>query len=291
MKQFTISAGLILGLVVFSGLAEAQRPGEAPTASDIYCAGFYSAQPIASAMMILPGETDGFKHEYGTGDTVYLNQGRQAISAPGTQYLLVRPVKDVNETEFFPGQNDMIEKLGTLYAEVGRIRVEIVHERSAAARIEMACDPIHAGDIAVPFETRTVSAYKTPRAVADFAPPSGKATGLIVASREFKHALGEGEIVYLTLGEAQGVQVGNYVRIFRDPANNNDPLAELNKEYMTKGMGGVSVGHRLTEEELTSLPRKVIGEIQILSVRPGTSTGIITFSRSEVVTGDFVELE
>ena len=36
MKHFTISAGLILGLVVFSGLAKAQKPGDAPTASDLY---------------------------------------------------------------------------------------------------------------------------------------------------------------------------------------------------------------------------------------------------------------
>ena len=64
-------------------------------------------------MMILPGETEGFKHEYGPGDTVYINHGRQAISAPGTQYLLDRLVEDVNETEFFPGQNDLVAKLGT----------------------------------------------------------------------------------------------------------------------------------------------------------------------------------
>ena len=56
-------------------------------------------------------------------------------------------------------------------------------------------------------------------------------------------------------------------------------------------MGGQQVGRRLTRAELASLPRNVLGEIMLISVEEGSSSGIITFSREEITLGDMVEIE
>ena len=180
--------------------------------SDIYCAGFFTQRPIETALIIQGSEDGGFKNEFATGDYVYLSKGSDVITAPGGQYTIIRPVKDVNFKEAFAGQRMVLMELGTHYAEVGRLEVSVLHDRSATAKILMACDSILAGDIAIPFNARNAPALKTPRMTDRFAPSSGKATGLIAAAKEYDAWLGEGKIVYLNLGSAQGVQPGSYFR-------------------------------------------------------------------------------
>ncbi|MBI4459225.1 MAG: hypothetical protein HY648_04095 [Acidobacteria bacterium] len=287
--------GLMLG---FSGTLRAQqagavaaRPGQAPTDSDIYCAGFFAPQPIAPSLAVLSSEDGGFKNEYADRDLVYLNKGRQAISAPGAQYILVRPAKDLDPLEVFLGQRQFISQLGTLYAEIGRIQVRVVNEASATAEVLKTCEPILAGDIAIPFASRPAPPYRAEKMIDPFAPASGKATGIIVAAKEFDSAVGEGNIVYLNIGKNQGAQVGGYLRIFRSyAAADQGTFEQAARNYPTEFMG-VSEGRKLTPAEMASLPRKVVGEIILLSVEERSSTGLVTFTREEVSPGDAVELE
>ncbi|MBI3896125.1 MAG: hypothetical protein HY313_09365 [Acidobacteria bacterium] len=273
------------------GGVAAVRAGQAPTDSDIYCAGFFTRQPITPNLVVLSSEDGGFKNEYADRDIIYLNKGRQMLSAPGGLYMLVRPVKDVNSKEFFSGQRQLISQLGTLYAEVGRIQVRIVHEASATAEILQACEPILAGDIAIPFVSKPVPPYRSAKMIDRFAPASGKPTGIIVTAKEFQSAVGEGNIVYLNIGRNQGAQVGGYFRIFRTPLGaEQDPFEQAADNYATE-LAGVPTGRKLTHDERASLPRKVLGEIILLSVQEESSTGILTFSREEVFPGDAVELE
>ncbi|MBI1955085.1 MAG: hypothetical protein HYS38_01685 [Acidobacteria bacterium] len=300
-KRFWVP--LCLGLMVgFSGALWAQQAspqgeaataqrGQAPTDSDIYCAGFFARQPIAPNLVVLSNEDGGFKNEYVDRDIIYLNKGKQAISAPGGQYILVRPVKDVNPVEFFKGQRQRISQLGTLYAEVGRIQVRIVHEASATAEVLKTCEPILAGDIAIPFASRPAPPYRAEKMMDHFAPASGKATAMVVAAKDFQSTLGEGNIVYLNVGKNQGAQVGSYLRIFRSyAAADQDAFQQAARNYPTEIMG-VPEGRKLTPAEVASLPRKVLGEIILLSVEEGSSTGIITFAREDVSPGDAAELE
>ena len=273
-----------------SGAATA-RWGQSPTDSDIYCAGFFARQPIAPNLIVLSSEDGGFKNEYVDRDIIYLNKGNQAISAPGGQYIVVRPVKDVNPKEFFIGQRQLISQLGTLYAEIGRIQVRVVHEASATAEVLKTCEPILAGDIAIPFASRPAPPYRAERMMDRFAPASGKATATVVVAKEFQSTLGEGNIVYLNVGKNQGAQVGSYLRIFRSyAAADQDAFQQAARNYPTEFMG-VPVGRKLTPAEVASLPRKVVGEIILLSVEEGSSTGMITFAREEISPGDAAELE
>jgi hypothetical protein len=285
LLQMTLWTGLLLAgparLLAQSTLSQ----------SELYCAGFFTRRPIETGLIILGSEDGGFKNEFATGDYVYLSKGSDAITGLGGQYSVLRPEKDVNRKQAFPGQRMILQEMGTLYAEVGRVEVSVLHERSATAKILMACDSIHPGDIAVPFNARPTPAFKTPHMTPRFASLSGKATGIIAASEEYNDWMGEGSIVYLNLGSAQGLQPGAYLYVTRGyMKGGNADFAEAADQYPTE-FGGTPIGLKLTPEQKSTLPQEVLGEAMVLSVEDGSATAILTYSRSEVGVGDAVALE
>ncbi|MBI4442665.1 MAG: hypothetical protein HY649_04745 [Acidobacteria bacterium] len=276
-----------------SGSASAQPPqfGLTPTQSDIYCAGFFTHRAIERGLFVLGSSDGGFKNEFADRDIIYLSKGQGWITAPGGEYMLLRPVKDINPGEIFPGQHKVVARLGDLYAEIARIQIRVLHPGSATAEVLSSCEPIQAGDIAVPWQARTAPPYHTERIVDRFSPASGKTTGLIAAAKEFRESLGEGNIVYLNVGRNQGAQAGGHLRIFRSYLSwDSDEFAPAARNYSLETMGG-SLGHRMSYEERAALPRDVLGAVLLLAVEDDSSTGIITFAREEVTPGDEVELE
>lgn len=263
--------------------------GKAPTDADIYCAGFFTHRSPGADMTVLGSEDGGFKNEYGDRDFIYLSKG-QGVT-PGGQYMLVRAALDTNPRESFPGQKLMVAQLGTLYMEIARIEVRIAHEGSLTAEILHACDPVLAGDIAIPLAARSAPAFHSPKVVDRFAPSSGKATGVVALGKEFRQDLGEGHVVYLNVGKSQGAQAGGYLRVFRSALEKErDPFEQATRNYLTD-VAGQSMGRRLTRADRATLPRSVLGEVLLLAVEDDSSTGIITFSREEINPGDEVELE
>jgi hypothetical protein len=270
----------------FPARGSAQALG--PTDSDLYCAGFFTSRPL-DAMTVLGGESGGLKNEFSDRDIIYLSRGQGA--SPGSEFMVVRPIRDPSARESFPGQRLMMMRLGTLYSEIARIQVRIVHEGSLTAEVVRACESIVSGDLAIPLTPRSAPAYRLPKVTDRFAPASGKPTGLVVAAREFQQNVGEGKIVYLNLGRNQGAQVGSYLRVFRAATDRaQDPFEQAAREYPTAAMGQ-QMGRQLTRAEVASLPRVVLGEVMLLAVEEGSSTGIVTFSREEISLGDQVELE
>ena len=292
---FILNLGLISvfagGVAVQEANAQASMAGQAPTTSDMYCAGFFSSRPMDTSLEILSGEAAGFQNEFIERDIVYLSKGRERITTPGIEYMVIRPSIDSNPSESFEGQRNIMRGLGTLYAEVARIQVQIVHEASATAEVVFACEPIIKGDIAIPLSARQAPPFKSPQPFDRFAPPSGKPTGVIVASKEFQQVSGEGNVVYLNVGSNQGTQVGNYFRIFRTYLSNDKDPWQQNTRHFSTDVRGMRMSRKLTLQERASLPRTVLGELLVLSVQEESSTGIITFSREEITPGDEVEIE
>ena len=261
-----------------------------PTDADLYCAGYFTHRTMGSGMTILRGEDGGFKNEFGIGDIIYLTRGQGA--SPGTEFMVVRPVYDNNPLEFYPGQRKMAKSLGTLYAEIARVQIRVSNEGSLTAEVTHSCEPALAGDLVVPLTPRSAPAYRYPNLVDRFAPSSGKPTGVLVAAKELMQSVGEGNVVYVNLGSAQGAQVGSYLRVFRTPLAKSEDIFEMaSREYLTESIGGRQVGRKLTRADLASLPRNVLGAVMLIAVEEGSSTGIITFSREEIVVGDMVEME
>ena len=150
------SAFLCLLVLAFAGgSAFAQNPAppawHQPSYSDIYCAGFIADKPLESGLFVVTGEEGGLKQIYSERDIIYLSRGAGNIVNPGGEYMILRAATDPVHEEFFKGQREMLRTLGTLYKEVGRIKVNIVHEHTATAWVVNSCGEIQAGDIAIPF--------------------------------------------------------------------------------------------------------------------------------------------
>ena len=119
--------------------------------------------------------------------------------------------------------------------------------------------------------------------------------------KDFDSQFGTGQKVYLNVGAAQGVKVGDFFRAVRSyDADLTDPVDSLSfkaaiaedtqkktpsvdPRMFTKGNGPVI--------HVRDLPRRAVGEIVIIGVTNTTATGMIVFSMEDVHAGDGVELD
>jgi hypothetical protein len=271
---------------------------QTPTYADMYCAGFISKQMLPDANYIMGGLQTPSTTKFTRGDMVYLQGTGYSI---GAQFEIVRALRNLDEYEVFPGQKKLLKETGQPYEEVGRIRVIDTRNKAAIAQIEYACDGINPGDTAIPFAEKQIVQFHTPIHFDRFLPANSKLIGRIVMGKDFDTELGTGQKVYLNVGSAQGVKVGDFFRAVRGyDADLNDPVDSLSfkaaiaedtqlktpsvdPNMFTKGNGPVI--------HVRDLPRRSVGEIVILSVTNTTATGMVVFSMEDLHAGDNVELD
>ena len=301
-RAVTLGMLLVLGAAIAvaqdTEQATPQRPANAverasqrPTEADVYCAGYFSRNRIEPAVIVMSSLDVGMKFELGTNDLILLSKPKGSEPAMGSNYMLVRPVRDINPKESFHGQHEVIRRMGTLYAEIARIQVQEALKDSVRARVFSACQPVLAGDIAIPLNEKAIPPFQPVFLAGRFAPSSGKATGVIGAIKDFQESAGKGDIAYVSLGTSQGLKAGTYLRIYRTSESAGQELSqEIMRNYATDS-SGISVGRRLSAQEIESLPHRVVGEMIILSAEEGSATGMISYSWEEVSPGDLVEIE
>lgn len=253
------------------------QPPPVATYSDLYCAGFFSAEPVQPKAVLVGGEESENKAHFSDRDVVYLNQGTAAGIKPGDELQVARAVREFAKwgTEFAPAKS--ARKYGYYYQDIGRLRVLLAQEQSATAEIVFSCEEILVGDLVTSGETR-VSPLQRPEVRFDkFAPPNNKTSGRIFMTKEFRTLLGVGHIVYLDAGSKQNVQVGDHFRITR--RFNKRTISLFNKRDYVKN------------QKTFDSVRKVIGQAVVLRVEPNASTVIITQSTEQIAVGDGVEME
>ena len=278
---------------------QAQAPAQVPPAelvgvsgyNSLYCSGFISDRVLQQGLFVMSGDETGDQNEFATGDIVYLSKGTGWIVNPGGEYIVYRATRDVIKQEAFPGQKRMLKQLGTMYKQVGRIKINIVHQESVTAQVLQSCESITAGDFLIPFNVKAAVPLKPAAGFDRFAPASGKTVGTIVTGKEYARLIGTGHIVYLDIGSNHGVAIGQNYRIFRPFENSaRDPDRRYTTHYPTHVMGQ-RIGLRLNRFEQRRLPRGVLGELVILHVEGRSATGLVSFARREIFAGDQVELE
>src|ERR1043166_8199768 len=213
-------AALCLGLMAVAGLSSAQTAPTGGAATDqatysaVYCAGFVKDTKLPEDLRIASGEQAGYKILFSQGERVYLNQGSDKGVRVGDRFMAVRPDEDYAKAERFKGQTKLEKSLGTLYSDLGQLRVVSVEAKTSVADVIFSCESMQRGDIVRPFEERAQPPLKE-GTFDHFAPPSGKPVGTLVNSRDFQQSAGQGATVYVNIGAAQGLKVGDYVRVFR----------------------------------------------------------------------------
>jgi hypothetical protein len=255
--------------------------------STVYCSGFVKDTKLPNEMYVISGEQPGYKIIFGQGENVYINRGSENGVRVGDRFMVVRQTEDESRVEWFKGQNRVTKAMGNLYADIGHLRVLSVLPKTSVAQVSFSCREMIRGDIVRPFEERSLPPYKEPSTFDHFAPVSGKPVGTVVNSASFQQSEGQGSTIYVNLGAAQGVKVGDYMRLFRYQGEYVE-IAPQTKGYAYEIYGYGSTPTRYTWKDL---PREVLGEGIVLNASRNAATIYVTFSSAELYPGDNVEIE
>ena len=151
------------------------------------------------------------------------------------------------------------DQVGHRVVRTGALVVLAVQEKSAMAEVTHACMDVQVGDYLLPFEPIPVPLLPRQAPANRLTPESGQMRGKIVASIEGITTLGAGYLVSIDLGEEDGVVPGNIMTVFR---------------YVHP-----------------DAPRRVLGELAVLTVQEENATAKILNSYDFMVVGDLVELK
>ena len=258
-----------------------------PTKSEIYCSGFISKQAVHASGTIVAGNyapeqasSAEYQYIYLTGDDVQ----------EGKEYLLLRHLQDPNRYQSFPGQLAILKALGETYQDLGRARVLYVRNKIGVAQVESSCSDSLPGDIAVPFQERPQPEFKQ-TVFEQFAAPNGKTTGKVVMGHDLDTIMGGHRIVYLDIGEAQGVKPGDYFRITRNYKSMLENPAEALPFHANSYDDTQKDAPKMDlKRDITGLPRRSVGELMVLNTTSNSATALTTYTPEEVHLGDGVEM-
>jgi hypothetical protein len=283
-----------LSLLLFAGAAAAQDPNAAPLASQpgysaANCSGFISDQKVPEDIRLISGEQAEYKVVFSRGDYVFVNRGQDQGVRVGDRFMVVRHEKDAltANVNWFKWQNKLMKAMGISYVDAGQVRVVKVEPKVSIAEVIFSCDYMQRGDILRPYVERPAPPYKDAASFDHFAPVSGKPVGTIVSGFDYTDAFGQGTTVYINLGSAQGLKVGDYVRAFRHQGEPGEITPQTGGyQYMLLGFGSSP-----TKYSWKDLPRELLGEGIVLNVSKNAATVLLTFSSAEIYAGDYAEIE
>ncbi len=259
----------------------------APTYSDMNCAGFISKENYNHANYLLAGDESPIASQFNDGDTVFL-QGSGYTE--GERYSVIRELRDPNRNPAFVGQQAAVAALGQPFQELGHIRITGIRGKIAIAKVEFSCTAMVAGDLIVPYVEKQTIPYH-PANFNRFPADSRSVGGRIVMAKEFDVIVGTGQKVYLDLGSNKGVKVGDYFRAVRDyDPKKQDPVEALSyKTQQTEDTMKTQI--KVLDATYATLPKRTLGEMMVISVTPTSATAIITNTVEHINVGDRVELE
>lgn len=258
-----------------------------PGYTTVYCSGFVKDTKLPNDLFIVSGEQAGYKVVFGQRENVYINRGTDNGVRVGDRFMVMRQTEDPNRVDWFQGQTKIQNAMGVLYQDLGQLRVVSVLAKTAVAEVIFSCDYMQRGDIVRPFEERPVPPFKELSTFDHFAPVSGKPVGTVVNSSDYQQSTGQGHTVYVNLGAAQGVKVGDYMRLFRYQGRDIE-TAPQSRGYATEIYG---FGSSPVKYQWKDLPREVLGEGIVLNASRNAAAVFITYSSAEVYPGDNIEIE
>jgi len=221
---------------------------------DVYCTGWIGefSEPVTGH--IVAAEYEDSRTMYATGDIVYSDVGSRDGLMPGQELQVIRPAHDVYEID------SVFDKIGRFYLTPGRVRVVCVQERTAILEFTESCAPSAIGDLLIPFEPIPIPLVRASTPLTQCDAPSGKTTGRIIEVKDRAVPVGTDSVVYLDLGEEDGLFPGDFMTVWRPRA------------------GDLGL-------------RTVLGEVAVLFTKARTCVAKVTSMVDTMGRGDFVELK
>ncbi len=288
-------------------------PQHVAGSSDLMCGGFIQYAPAPNGIQIVGGEEEQEQRVYSSGDYVYINVGSHDGVRVGQEYLAVRP-----RGQFKSKFSKKKGWLGVFTQEIGTLRVLTVKEYVSVAMVTSSCDTLLLGDLLRAKPQRVAPLSKAEGNIDRFADPSGKPNGRIILSRDAREMPTKDQIVFIDLGSEDNVRPGDALTIYRRLGRGNvtrfrdeevakaassgfesdvfkggrfSNQAQRVKDANGNGIYGPIVSSPGIKSDRPKMPRKIVGEMVILSVQQRTATAVITRIAQEVHTGDYVEVQ
>ena len=231
------------------------QPGAGPLGPTFYPA--YEEHTIACAGFYYENEDDDFRI-IGTEE----GSARVGYSVGDIVYLNQGTNQSVNAGDRFFAQRIINFSWGMDGRHVRRTGLVVVltaQADSSLAEIVASCMDMQVGDYLMPYSPIPVPLLPAQPAATRLTPETGEMRGEIVASLEEITTLGEGYVVSIDVGEDDGVVPGNLFTVFR---------------YIHP-----------------DAPRKVLGELAVLTVQRQHATARIMESYDFMIVGDLIELK
>lgn len=281
--------------------------------TNLMCGGFIQYAPAPNGRQIIGGEEEQEQRVYSQGDVVYINTGAKDGVREGDEYIVIRP-----RGQYESKRSSKSGWLGVYTQEVGIVRVINVKEQVSVALVKLSCDTLLLGDLLRAAPQRVAPLARAESKFDRFADPSGKQNGRIILARDGREVLSKNQIVFIDLGTEDNVKSGDYLTIYRPVGKGNithfydeevSPAASWGfeseeykggrfsnkvqrvKEANTTGIYGPTVSTPGIWSNRPPMPRKIVGELVVLSVQQRTATAVITVVAQEILTGDFVEVQ
>ncbi len=209
-------------------------------------------------------------------DILYIDIGQEDDVQVGDRFIVYSQYHEVRhplQTFFvtFEREIDLLddEYRGEFYHDSFGIRHDIVGNQvkvkgvikvietasiTSRAVVEQAFNPIHVDDLIVPFPER-----RPPMIALNYVPPKKDIQGYILANRGNNLIFTMNDVVFLDLGEEDGVDVGDRFEIYAYPLTIDEDEDDINPE--------------------------VIGEIAVISLQEDTATGVILNATEPIIPG------
>ncbi len=287
MRGKAVLIALAVAFLAAAAMAQDQPQVRTPILSDMYCSGVVTRQAPPTDTVLITGEGSDYKLTFQEGDYVYINKGEGQGVHVGDEFSIIRPVDEPTRTPWYNQEFSIMHAMGTLWEDEGRVKVVVAQPNVSIAQIENSCEYLQRGDVALPFTQRPAPPLKSEQKFDRFAAPSGKPKATVVFGKHFQQTFSGDDVVYVNLGTAQGVKVGDYFRVFRYTGDQNEFAYQTRRmAFDVYGFGAVS-----KEFNRDNVPREVLGEGIVVRTSENSSSVILTFALREIYAGDTVEIE
>ena len=222
--------------------------------ADVYCSGWLgdvSEKFVGSVVSAAKIDTQSV---FAPLDVVYIDIGKDRGAENGQEFWVCRPDVLVSKA----GAPEIT--IGRIYRTPARLRITCAQETSSIAEIVTACEETEIGDVLLPFEPVPIPLVRRSRLVTQCDTPNGKVTGHIVHAFDSATGIAQHSIVFLDLGERDGVAPGDFLTVFRS----------------RRKAGAL---------------RTLLGEAAILMTKERSSVAKIVVSGDAILLGDEVELK
>lgn len=212
--------------------------------------GWLLEKDLATVGRIIAGEQS--RMVLGEDDTVFTDIGSLHGGADGSTYTILRSSALIKHPV-------TREEIGYKVYPLGSLQLTKVTLNNSRGIITSSYKEVEPGDLLVPFQ-------QLQRKNISLKVASRPLNGFIVESSTGNNSLAAGDVVYLDLGEAQGIEPGNLLYIIRK----------------------VAVEKMLVERYVGQLPSEVVGALVVVDVGNNTSTAIIVKSIDAIFKGSEV---